>query len=80
MKKLTIVLFFLFSFHSWSQIRDRASFNFQQLSSRSGERNLSDAWLSTRSALDKDGLTMLQVGFQARRTELPIGFIENNEH
>lgn len=78
--KIFFVIFFILSVKTgWSQIRDRASLNFQQMSSRSGEGNFADAWISERWALDSEGLTMLQAGVQARRTELPNGFIENQE-
>ncbi len=78
--KIFLLVFITLSLNTaWSQIRDRASFNFQQMSSDSGERNLGEAWMSERWILDSEGLTMLQGGLQVRRTELPSGFIENEE-
>lgn len=79
MKVFFFVLLMLSINLAWSQIRDRASLSFQQMSSDSGERSLADAWISERWALDPDGLTMLQAGVQTRRTELPVGLSQNQE-
>lgn len=61
----------LVSFSLSAQVRDRATIWHQGLSSDSGERNLTEAWVSERWLLDEDGTGLFQFGVQARRTELP---------
>jgi hypothetical protein len=69
--KTLLVFFFLYSTLLSAQVRDRATVWHQGLSSDSGERNLSEAWVSERWLLDEDGTGLFQFGVQARRTELP---------